>query len=86
MAKSFPDICPVIVAYDNINIHKGQARHTRIKDKTVPIMWNFTGKAVINPIVENVKNLFDNSKTASESQKELEDITVEDVMLGKVYS
>jgi hypothetical protein len=50
-------------------------------------MWNFTGKAVIKPIVENVKSLFDNSKTASESQKELKDVTVEDViMLGKVYS
>ena len=69
--KLFPDNCPVIATNENINIHKVRARHTRIKERTIPIMWNFTGKAVIKPIVENLKNLFDDSKTSSDSQKQL---------------
>ena len=79
---TFPDSCPIILAYDNINIHKGRARHARLKGRTVPIMWNFTGKAVIKPWIDEVKHLFEDTKTASEPQKLLKDIKLEDVQLG----
>ena len=82
MSTTFPDNCPII-AYDNINIHKGRARHIRLKGRTVPIMWNFTGKVVIKPETEMINHLFEDSKTASKSQKLLENLKLEDILLGE---
>jgi FMN-dependent NADH-azoreductase len=45
-------------------------------------MWNFTGKAVIKPWIDKVRHLFEDTKTASEPQKLLKDIKLEDVQLG----
>ena len=33
-----------MLIFGNINIYKGHSRHIRIKQNTIPVMWNFTVK------------------------------------------
>ena len=78
----FPDDSPVMIAYDNINIHRGRARYTRLKAKTIPIMWNFTGKIAIKPNIEDIKHTFEDKISSLQPQKMLKDVKVSDTLLG----
>lgn len=80
--RMFPDDSPVVIAYDNINIHKGRARYTRLKEVTIPIMWNFTGKIAIKPKIEDVKHMFEDETSSLQPQKMLKDVKVSDAFLG----
>ena len=79
----FPDDHPVMLAYDNINIHKGRPRHARLKVRTIPVMWNFTGKIAIKPKIEDVKHLFKSTKSSVKPQKTLENVKLSDLLLGE---
>lgn len=81
----FSDDYPVMIAYDNINIHRGWARYTRLKEKTIPIMWNFTGKIAIKPNIDDIKHMFEDKKSALQPQKKLQNVKVSDTLLGRTY-
>ena len=44
-------------------------------------MWNFTGRGVLIPNTNGLSDLFDDEETAAKSQKDLNDITFDDISL-----
>jgi hypothetical protein len=76
-----PGGCPVMLLFDNINIHHGRPRHQRITQKVKPVMWNFTVRAVLKPDISAISSLQTGNvdKTPQRALKELE---AEDFFLG----
>ena len=68
---------------DNINIYRGRRRHHRLFNQVGPKMWNLTGRAVIIPDIECIKDLMSCKETATMSQTDIGSIKVDDLFLGK---
>ena len=72
---------------DNINIYRGTVTHFRIFKKLGPKMWNFTGRYLFKPHLDNIDPaLFANREMWMDPQKPLNRVTVEDVLIGKVFN
>ena len=68
--------------FDNINIYRGRARYVRLKQKLVPIQWNFTVRAALTPKLEGIESLFTNANTAEKPQKPVADMDFADLLIG----
>ena len=68
--------------FDNINIYRGRARYVRLKQKLVPIQWNFTVRAALTPTLEGIENLFTKPETADNPQKPVAKMDFTDLLIG----
>ena len=60
----------------------------RLKQKLVPIMWNFTVRAARKPSLKGIEELWNNEGARTTPLRKIDDITVNDIFLGeyKKYS
>ena len=68
--------------FDNINIHKGKSRYVRIKQSMVPVMWNFTVRAVMKPNLSECEKLWKDAGTGTQPHS-LENLRADHLLLGK---
>ena len=54
----------------------------RLKQKLVPIQWNFTVRAALTPKLEGIESLFTNANTAEKPQKPVADMDFADLLIG----
>ena len=76
-----PSGCPVMLLFDNINIHHGRPRYQRITQKVKPVMWNFTVRAVLIPDTSGIDGL-QTSKIDKTPQRALKELKADDFFLG----
>ncbi len=80
--RKCPVHAPVILLMDNINIYRGQKRHTRLSKSMGPKMWNFTVRGAIIPDITDIEELMGEVETATMSQIDISVIKAKDLLLG----
>ena len=88
MEKKLLHICkkasidvPIILLMDNINVYRGNKKYHRLFATFGPKMWNFTGRGILFPNTKGIEHLFNDSHTASESQRDILNLLAEDLMI-----
>ena len=78
----FPSFCPVMLLFDNINIHKRRSRHIRLKHSVIPVMWNFTVRAILKPNLHEIEHLWKDPATAEKEQCNMGKLQAKDFFIG----
>ena len=76
-----PPEVPIILFIDNINMYRGNKKYHRLFKTFGPKIWNFTGRGVLIQNTDGLSDLFDDEETAAKNQKDLNDITFDDISL-----
>ena len=69
ISKQTPTDSPVILMFDNINMYRGKHKHLRLFKYIGPVMWNFTGQAVLIPNVEGLENILQDKDASVKPQR-----------------
>ena len=72
---------PIILLMDNINVYRGNKKYHRLFATFGPKIWNFTGRGILFPNTKGIEHLFNDSHTASESQRDILNLLAEDLMI-----
>ena len=64
------------------NIYHGRKRHLRLFKSLGPKMWNFTVRGAIIPDISEIEELMMCKETATMPQRDISQITAEDLFLG----
>ena len=69
ISKQTPTDSPVILTFDNINMYRGKHKHLWLFKYIGPMMWNFTGQAVLIPNVEGLENILQDKDAPIKPQR-----------------
>ena len=62
---------PIMLLFNNINLHHSNRRHHRLFKIKGPKMWNFTVRGLLVPNLSEIEHLFQSEETVKNSQRPL---------------
>ena len=76
-----PSETPLIFLLDNINMYRGVKKYFRLFKVIGPKMWNFTGRGMMIPQVEGIKDLFLKPETSTKIQQDVFSLTCNEIFI-----
>ena len=67
--------------FDNINMYRGKHKHLQLFKYIGPIMWNFTGQAVLIPSVAGLEDILQDKNASLRPQKSVLQLDPNDIFI-----